>query len=617
LAAGWSRVTLKAVLFVVLGTGWSWGTPRSPGFPTIAANDMRTPAGQESNDTLRIRLEVRMGVWRPEADSGPSAEVAVFAEETNAPQIPGPLIRVKTGTIISATVRNALTDSTISVHGLLTRPAASDDSLILHPGEVRSVTFAAGQPGTYFYWAVLGKHNFDKDDEREQLSGAFVVDPREGSPPDRILMLNIWGRTVDSANYRNALAINGRSWPYTERLHATVGDTIRWRLINATWRPHPMHLHGFYYSIDASGNGLRDSLYRREDRRLVVTEDMRPFETRSVSWSPDRPGNWLFHCHIGFHVVPDTRLDPPAADSHDRMAHDPGVHMAGLVLGIKVDPREVASALPAVVARREHLFIQEGARHRLAARTMAYVLQHGAVPASDSIQVPSSLLLLTRGQLTDMVIINRLKEPSAIHWHGIELGSYSDGVAGWSGAGTTLAPSIQPGDSFVAHLILPRAGTFIYHTHMNDLEQLTSGLFGAILVLEPGKPFDPATDHVYLVGWDGPADPPDIVINGDSTAKLLSMRAGMDQRFRFVNIGPAAGVYFAIYRDTSLVYWQALAKDGADLPPSQAITRPARQFVQVGETYDFIFRAEPGEYRLVADLRQTGKRVFQQALVVH
>ena len=174
-------------------------------------------------------------------------------------------------------MRNALTDSTISVHGLLTRPAASDDSLILHPGEVRSVTFAAGQPGTYFYRAVLGKHNPEKDDEREQLSGAFVVDPREGSPPDRILMLNIWGRTVDSANYRNALAINGRSWPYTERLHATVGDTIRWRLINATWRPHPMHLHGFYYSIDASGDGLRDSLYRREDRRLVVTEDMRPF----------------------------------------------------------------------------------------------------------------------------------------------------------------------------------------------------------------------------------------------------------------------------------------------------------------------------------------------------
>jgi len=216
-----------------------------------------------------------------------------------------------------------------------------------------------------------------------------------------------------------------------------------------------------------------------------------------------------------------------------------------------------------------------------------------------------------------MVIINRLKEPSAIHWHGIELGSYSDGVAGWSGAGTALAPSIQPGDSFVAHLILPRAGTFIYHTHMNDLEQLTSGLFGAIVVLEPGKPFDPTTDHVYVAGWDGPADPPDVVVNGDTTAKPLSMRAGVDQRFRLVNISPAASLQFAIYRDTSVVTWRALAKDGADLPLSQATTRPARQFVQVGETYDFTFRADPGEYRLVAILRGTTKQVFRQALVVN
>ncbi|HEU5153105.1 MAG TPA: multicopper oxidase domain-containing protein, partial [Gemmatimonadales bacterium] len=560
MAAGRSRVTLKAGLFVLLAAGWSWGTSRSPGLPTITANDNRTPAGQQSKDTLRIRLEVRMGVWYPEADSGPSAEVAAFAEETKAPQIPGPLIRVKTGTIINVTVRNALPDSTISVHGLLTRPVATDDSLVLRPGEVRTVRFTAGQPGTYFYWAVPGRHNPAKDDEREQLSGAFVIDPPQGSPADRILMLNIWGKTIDSANYRNALAINGRSWPYTERIHATVGDTIRWRVINATVRPHPMHLHGFYYSIDASGDGLRDSLYRPEDRRLVVTEDMRPFETRSVSWSPDRPGNWVFHCHIAFHVVPDTRLDPPAADSRDRMAHDPAIHMAGLVMGITVDPRG-AGGEPLAVAKREHLFIQEGLRRGRSPRAMGYVLQRGAAPASDSIEVPSALLVLTRGQPTDMVIINRLKEPSAIHWHGIELGSYSDGVAGWSGAGTVLAPSIQPGDSFIAHLILPQAGTFIYHTHMNDLEQLTSGLFGAIVVLEPGKPFDPATDHVYLVGWDGPADPPDIVINGDSTAKPLSIRADVEQRFRFVNIGPAAGLYFAIYRDTSLVTWRALAKD--------------------------------------------------------
>jgi hypothetical protein len=94
------------------------------------------------------------------------------------------------------------------------------------------------------------------------------------------------------------------------------------------------------------------------------------------------------------------------------------------------------------------------------------------------------------------------------------------------------------------------------------------------------------------------------------------IRAGVDQRFRLVNIGPAASLEFGIYRDTSVVTWRALAKDGADLPLSQATTRPARQFVQVGETYDFIFRADSGDFRLVAYLRGTTKRVFEQALVV-
>jgi hypothetical protein len=97
----------------------------------------------------------------------------------------------------------------------------------------------------------------------------------------------------------------------------------------------------------------------------------------------------------------------------------------------------------------------------------------------------------------------------------------------------------------------------------------------------------------------------------------MSIRAGVDQRFRLINIGPAASVEFAIYRDTSVVRWRALAKDGADLPLSQATTRPARQFVQVGETYDFTFRADPGEYRLVAILRGTTIQVFRQALVVN
>ena len=225
--------------------------------------------------------------------------------------------------------------------------------------------------------------------------------------------------------------------------------------------------------------------------------------------------------------------------------------------------------------------------------------------------------MLTRGQPTDIVIVNRLTEPTAIHWHGIELESYSDGVAGWSGAGDRLAPSVMPGDSFTARLTLPRAGTFMYHTHLNDIEQLTSGLYGGIVVLEPGKRFDQRRDHLFVTGWDGesraPA-PPHLVINGDSLPAPLALTAGVPHRLRFVNIGPAGLFRMAIYRDTSLASWKRLAKDGADLPPAQAIRTPSQFTIAVGETYDFELTPDRGKYRLVTQFRD--KLLWSRELVV-
>jgi FtsP/CotA-like multicopper oxidase with cupredoxin domain len=595
-----------ALLFAPV-SGPPTGHPSTTGaaphnFPQVHPNDNRAPGGRLHGDTLELRLEVRMATWRPEADSGPSVEVAAFTEAGRAPEIPAPLIRVPTGTIIKASIANLLTDSTIAVHGLLTHAAVRDDSLVLHPGESKEVTFAAGEPGTYLYYAVLGKHSLVpfSNDEREQLSGAFIVDPAGGSPPDRIFMINIWGSTIDSTSYRNALAINGRSWPYTERIEATVGDSIRWRVLNGSTRPHPMHLHGFYFRVDGFGDGLRDATPPPDKRPMAVTQTLQPFETMIMTWVPDRPGDWLFHCHIGFHVIPDTRLDPPAPHSHDRMADDPLVHMAGLVIGIVVHPAPGAAETSRGKARRLHLFVQEGARRGRAARGLSYVLQRGArAPASDSIETGSSLLVLTRGEPTDIVVVNRLPEPAAIHWHGIELESYSDGVAGWSGSGSQLAPSIQPGDSFVARLTLPRAGTFIYHTHMNDLEQLTSGLYGGIVVLERGRRFDPRRDHIFVAGWDSDAEPIHLLVNGDSLPAPLELSAAVPHRFRFVNIGVAAAFPFAIYRDTSLVEWRRLARDGADLPPAQMLNEPSMEWLDVGETRDVEFVPKPGEYRLV------------------
>lgn len=582
---------------------------RAPGVPSelpvVRPNDNRAPGGTRRRDTVFVRLVVDRARWFPGAESGPSVVVEAFAEEGKAPQIPAPLIRVPAGTHIVATVRNALSDSTVTVHGLHMRPAAGWGTMRLAPGETHTIRFNAGKPGTYSYFATTGRVVFPEV-ERETAAGAFIVDSAGARADDRVFVINIWGNNPDPGRFNNALAINGKTWPYTERLSASLGDSVRYRVVNASNRAHPMHLHGFYFRIDAQGSGFTDTSFAPARRRLAVTETVFPNGTMTMTWRPDRPGNWLLHCHLAFHVIPEAALlEPSAPEQRDALSHDAARHMAGLVLGITVPPsrewREPVRSDP----QRLTLFVREGVRRGASPRAMGYVLQGGAIPAPDSVQIPGPTLVLTRNRPADITVVNHLKEPTAVHWHGIELESYSDGVVGWSGAGRRIAPPIAPGDSFVARLTLPRAGTFIYHTHLGDLEQLTAGLYGAMLVLQPGERFDPRADHLFVAGWDGDVRPRRLLINGDSVPPPLELSAGQRHRLRFVNIGAAGLLRFSLTRDSALVQWRALAKDAADLPAELAVERPATVRLNVGETYDAVFDAsQPGEYEMVFELTQ-------------
>ena len=66
--------------------------------------------------------------------------------------------------------------------------------------------------------------------------------------------------------------------------------------------------------------------------------------------------------------------------------------------------------------------------------------------------------MLQRGEPVEITVVNRLAEPTAIHWHGIELDSYYDGVHGWSGIGKRITPLIEPGGTFPVRFTPPRTG---------------------------------------------------------------------------------------------------------------------------------------------------------------
>jgi len=328
----------------------------------------------------------------------------------------------------------------------------------------------------------------------------------------------------------------------------------------------------------------------------------------TARWTPVRPGNWLFHCHCAFHISNEQSLsaDTAAPGGHDgeHMAH----RMAGLVLGLRVAPAKGAStaAAPAPAARRELRLLVQAARSPAdSAHLMGYALQEGdAEPARDSAPVPGSTLVLERGLPVRITVVNRLTEPTAVHWHGIELESFPDGVPGWSGTPDHMLAPIAPGDSFIAEFTPPRAGTFIYHSHAHELFQIPGGLYGAIIVVPPGEAYDTAANRLVIVGGLVRGDSLVGVVNGRTDPAPIELRAGRTYRFRLINIGDAR-TYFALRHagaDSSLVTWRALAKAGADLPAAQAVPRTSPLLTGPGETADFELRpTEPGELSLVLD----------------
>lgn len=559
--------------------------------PRIVANANVIPVGELRGGVLKLHLELREGTWYPDAEDGPSLKILAFAEEGKAPQIPGPIIRVPEGTEIQARVRNLLPVKA-TVYGLFERPGDWGAGLEVPPGNVQEVRFRAGAPGTYHYWARTTAAPFaDRAAEDTQLSGALVVDARATRPDDRIFVLGLWYAEPD----REVLVINGKSWPFTERFTFDQGDTVRWRVVNTSVSDHAMHLHGFFYRVDSKGNGARDEIYAEPNRRQVVTERIDSGETFTMTWTPHTAGNWIFHCHMMAHMSPQARLAMHGKIPEEMVHadHDPAAGMGGLVIGISVRQKAPAVA-EAKAARKLRLLVRERAGAWPFPPGAGFQIQEGdQEPSPNDVPFPGPPLVLTRGEPVEITVVNQLHQPTAVHWHGIELESYYDGVPYLTGAATPVTPPVAPGGSFVARMTPPHAGTYIYHTHWHDQMQLRGGLYGPLIVLEPGQKFDPETDKIFVIGWGGKPGQGRLLVNGHMEPDPVELHVGRRYRLRFINITVNASDIVVTLRDGDQpAKWRAIGKDGQDLPPGQAVVRKAQQNVTVGETYDFELQPE-------------------------
>lgn len=208
------------------------------------------------------------------------------------------------------------------------------------------------------------------------------------------------------------------------------------------------------------------------------------------------------------------------------------------------------------------------------------------------------------GDRVRIYVTNRLPAPTTVHWHGIFLPSGMDGVSGLN------QKPIPPGETYLYEFTLRQYGTYMYHSHHDEMTQMALGLMG-MFVIHPRRP-SPAyrVDRdfaIMLSEWfikPGTARPDP---NKMSDFNLLTMNAkaypgtaplvcrrGDRVRIRFGNL--SAMDHHSLHLHGH--YFKVTGTEGGEIPAS-AQHPEATVLVPVGSTRDIEFIADaPGDWAL-------------------
>jgi len=249
----------------------------------------------EDGDWKTVHLTASKFMWQFRDDQ-PPVEVWGYNQ-----QIPGPTLRFRPGDKLRLYFKNDLDEaSSVHWHGLVV-PNSMDGVGLLNmppvmPGETFVYEFTIpNTPGTFMYHA----HMNDMQQVAMGLSGAFIVDPRDGASgeydQDRIVFLN---------NIQGRYLVNGKEFPNIDPWLVKKGQLIRVRLLNMSpIEGHPMHFHG-HFTKEIARDGT-DVANGGAGARVENTVYLAPGQTIDVSVDMNGPGKgaWIFHCHVLSHVM--------------------------------------------------------------------------------------------------------------------------------------------------------------------------------------------------------------------------------------------------------------------------------------------------------------------------
>jgi len=212
---------------------------------------------------------------------------------------------------------------------------------------------------------------------------------------------------------------------------------------------------------------------------------------------------------------------------------------------------------------------------------------------------PGPTIQANEGDRVRIIFENHLPEPTAIHWHGLELPIEMDGVPGIG------QKAVMPGESFLYEFLLHQNGTFFYHSHMAMQEMV--GMLGGFII-QPKTPYAPRADKDYLLALQEYAVLPNSTIPNSMSMEFnwltfngkagpastpLIIRQGERVRIRIVNLGMD---HHPIHLH-GFTFWET-GREGARQP--EAIwPRGNTTLVGVAQARDIEFVADrPGDWML-------------------
>jgi FtsP/CotA-like multicopper oxidase with cupredoxin domain len=216
-------------------------------------------------------------------------------------KIPGPPLRVKEGELVKIVLHNQLkTPTSLIIQGLVLPQSVAGlprkEAGIVQPGAAFAYQFMARQPGLYWYHPQV----VNQDQKAAGMYGLLIVEPKNGQPADKEVLLLISQVKYSAAAAHQALAptdtapgaqcvflINGKAAPAIPPIELRQGERVRLRIVNASPEAVPLHLSGHRFEV-VSTNGsdvLEPHVYRD-------TVTLNPSDRVELEFTADNPGVW-------------------------------------------------------------------------------------------------------------------------------------------------------------------------------------------------------------------------------------------------------------------------------------------------------------------------------------